>query len=170
MRALLPCELRSRSWLPTGRSSRSTTICPPLPTPCWLFPHCPTKIFCCTSTWPCNGLEADFGWKSRLFFSEKPPGAQLHGGGTKAAPEHRGLIAARDYPRPRCGGSGTATHSATPLSGTSTLRHAITLKSGVFWSPERCCRNRCHVRVHPLQGGSALPCLWAKHPRTEPPA
>lgn len=99
------------------------------------------------------GGKADFSsQKSHLEHS-----SWCHGGGTKVTPEHRGLAAARDCPRPHCSGSGLGTHSATPLSGTSTLRHAITVKSGVFCSPERCCETGTTSGCIPC--GGVQPCL-----------
>lgn len=59
--------------------------------------------------------------------------------------------------RPRCSGSDLGTHSATPLSGTSTLKHAITVKSGVFCSPERCCETGTTSGCIPC--GGVQPCL-----------
>lgn len=72
MRAGAP---RGRSCLaPLGKNKQPHRHLPsPRPLHAGCSPIVPPRQFCCANTWPCNGLEADFGWKSRLSFSEKPP-------------------------------------------------------------------------------------------------
>ena len=132
-------------------------------------------MFCCTNPWPCNGPKADFEQKRRLFLSEKPPQAQPHGGGAKAAPS----VVALPLPGalPRCNAAttrdlavlvGMAARSAVPSSGPSTPRHSITVKAGAFCREMLRNQHRRGGGVRPPGGGSALPRLRAKHPRAEP--
>jgi len=70
-----PLRGAAAACLPVGIDGGPTAICLLLAHPVMAVPPALSHrgALCSANPWPCNGHKADFGWKRRLFLSEKHP-------------------------------------------------------------------------------------------------